>query len=168
MERKDIILDAVEKNKELVLNAERWLWAHPQTGYTEWQAHEYLVSKFQQLGYEVIPAGNIPGFYTDVDTGKKGPTLYIMGELDALDIANHKEAVDGMSHACGHHAQVSALLGIAAALKEDGMLDGMCGKIRLVAVPAEEMIQLDYRESLLQKGDPSACLETIRFINLWG
>ncbi len=155
MQRKDLIVSAVEKNKSLMLDAERWLWAHPQTGYTEWQAHEYLAGKFEELGYEITPVGNIPGFYTDVDTGKKGPTLYIMGELDALDIANHAEAVDGMSHACGHHAQVSTLLGIAAVLKEDGMLDGMCGKIRLIAVPAEEMIQLDYRESLREKGTVS-------------
>ena len=153
--KKEFILKAVEKNKQLMLDAERWLWAHPQTGFTEWQAHGYLLSRFTELGYKAVTMEDIPGFYADIDTGKKGPTVYIMGELDALDIANHKEAVDGMSHACGHHAQVSALLGIAAALKEDGMLDGMCGKIRLVAVPAEEMIQLDYREELRKKGTVS-------------
>ena len=152
MERKDLIIRAVEQNKDLMLEAERWLWEHPQTGYTEWQAHGYLKEKFEELGYNVTCAGDIPGFYTDIDTGKAGPMVYIMGELDALDIANHPEAVCGMSHACGHHAQVSALLGIAGALKEEKIFDGICGKIRLIAVPAEEMIQLDYRESLREKG----------------
>jgi len=157
-EKQKLIVRNVDAHRQLILDAERWLWAHPQTGYTEWQAHNYLVEKFQELGYELVLAGeikgfgNIPGFYTDVTTGRPGPTLAIFGELDALDIANHPESVDGMTHCCGHHGQAAALLGIAAALKEPGALDGLCGTIRLIAVPAEEMIQLAFREDLRKKG----------------
>lgn len=151
-QRQEILANNVEKHKQMILDAERWLWAHPQTGYTEWQANTYLTEKFEALGYELIQAGNIPGFYTDLVTGKPGPTLCIMGELDALDIANHPESVDGMTHCCGHHGQGAALLGVAAALKEPGALDGLCGTIRLMAVPAEEMIQLEYREELRKEG----------------
>ena len=104
------------------------------------------------LGYSLTLAGDIPGFYTDVDTGRPGPKLCIMGELDALDIANHPESVNGMTHCCGHHGQGAALLGMAAALKEPGALEGMSGSIRLMAVPAEEMIQLAFREQLRKKG----------------
>ena len=57
-----------------------------------------------------------------------------------------------MTHCCGHNAQSAALLGIAAALKQPHALDGLCGSIRLVVVPAEEMIQLAFREELRQKG----------------
>ena len=150
--RQELIVKNVDANKQMILDAERWLWAHPQTGYTEWEANGYLTEKFEALGYELVQAGNIPGFYTDVKTGKPGPTLAIFGELDALDIANHPESVNGMTHCCGHHAQAAALLGIAAALKEPGALDGLCGTIRLIAVPAEEMIQLAFREDLRKKG----------------
>lgn len=149
---KEQIIKNVELNKQLMLDAERWLWAHPQTGFTEWEADSYLSEKFTELGYTLIKAGNIPGFYTDVDTGKPGPMLCIIGELDALDISGHIEAVNGMSHACGHNAQGAALLGIAAALKMPGALEGLCGKIRLMATPAEEMIQLEFREELRKKG----------------
>ncbi|MBQ5760150.1 MAG: amidohydrolase, partial [Clostridia bacterium] len=150
--RQELIVKNVDQNKQMILDAERWLWAHPQTGYTEWEANGYLTEKFEALGYELHQAGNIPGFYTDVKTGKPGPTLAIFGELDALDIANHPESVNGMTHCCGHHAQAAALLGIAAALKEPGALDGLCGTIRLIAVPAEEMIQLAFREDLRKQG----------------
>ncbi|MBQ2691894.1 MAG: amidohydrolase [Clostridia bacterium] len=150
--RQELIVKNVDANKQMILDAERWLWAHPQTGYTEWEANAYLTEKFEALGYELTQAGNIPGFITDIDTGKPGPFLCIMGELDALDIANHPESVNGMTHCCGHHGQVAALLGIAAALKQPGALDGLCGKIRLMAVPAEEMIQLEFREGLRQQG----------------
>lgn len=49
-------------------------------------AHDYLVEKYEALGYTLVKAGNIPGFYTDVETGKPGPKVAIFGELDALDI----------------------------------------------------------------------------------
>lgn len=150
--RQQWIAQAVEKHRAMILEAERWLWAHPQTGYTEWEAYQYLKERFEALGYSLTLAGDIPGFYTDVDTGRPGPKLCIMGELDALDIANHPESVNGMTHCCGHHGQGAALLGMAAALKEPGALEGMSGSIRLMAVPAEEMIQLAFREQLRQKG----------------
>ncbi len=156
--KQQLIVKNVDAHKQEVLDAERWLWAHPQTGYTEWEANEYLIEKYEALGYKLVRAdqdpkfGKIPGFYTDIDTGKPGPMLCIMGELDALDIANHPESVNGMTHCCGHHGQGAALLGVAAALKEPGGLDGLCGKIRLMMVPAEEMIQLAFREELRKKG----------------
>ncbi|MBR2829241.1 MAG: amidohydrolase [Solobacterium sp.] len=157
-ERQEQLIRNVDKNKQLILDAEQYIWKHPQTGYTEWDAHNYLVEKYEALGYKLVLAGkipgfgDIPGFYTDVDTGRPGPTLAIFGELDALDIANHPESVNGMTHCCGHHAQSAVLLGLAAAFKEPGALDGLCGKIRLIAVPAEEMIQLTFREELRKKG----------------
>ena len=151
-ERQQQLVQNVEKHHQMILDAERWLWAHPQTGFTEWEAHNYLVEKYEALGYTLTLAGNIPGFYTEVDTGRPGPKLAIFGELDALDIANHPESVNGMTHCCGHNGQSAALLGIAAALKEPGALDGLCGSIRLVVVPAEEMIQLAFREDLRKKG----------------
>ena len=39
---------------------------------------------FEDLGYELIKAGDIPGFYTVIDTGHPGPELLILGELDSL------------------------------------------------------------------------------------
>ena len=49
--RQQWIAQAVEKHRAMILEAERWLWAHPQTGYTEWEAHQYLKERFEVLGY---------------------------------------------------------------------------------------------------------------------
>ena len=151
-EQQQILLNKVEKQTEMILKAERWLWAHPQTGFTEWQAHQYLVERFEELGYQLVSAGNIPGFYTDVDTGKPGPKCCFMAEMDALDIPGHPEAVEGIAHLCGHHGQCAALLGLAAALKEPGVLEGLSGSIRLMLVPAEELTQIGFREEMREKG----------------
>ena len=151
-ERQQTLAALVEKHAGAILEAERWLWAHPQTGFTEWQAHEYLSNRFGALGYCLTPAGNIPGFYADIDTGRPGPKVCVLAELDALDIPGHPEAVDGIAHLCGHHAQCAALLGLAAALKEPGALEGMAGSIRLMLVPSEELVQVSFREELREKG----------------
>jgi metal-dependent amidase/aminoacylase/carboxypeptidase family protein len=44
------------------------------------------------------------------------------------------------------------MLGVEAALKEEGALDNLCGKIKLCVVPAEEGIEIGYRKGLIDKG----------------
>lgn len=143
-------LDMVQKHRQLILDAEDYFWSHPETGYREWKTHAYLEEAFAKLGYELTLAGDIPGFTAQIDTGREGPTVAVFGEMDALIVPSHPEAdpETGMVHACGHCAQIAALLGLAAALKEPGALDEMCGKILLVAVPAEELIEIEFRQEL--------------------
>ena len=144
----------VEKHKKLILDAHDYIWANAETGYREWKTHAYMEESFAKLGYELTLAGDIPGFTAEIDTGKEGPTIAVFGEMDSLICPSHPDAdkETGAVHACGHSAQAAALIGLAAALKEDGATDEMCGKIRLVAVPAEELIEIEYREELRKKG----------------
>jgi len=148
------LINAVEKHTKLILEAERWLWAHPETGYKEFESSKYLQDKFIELGYSLTLAENITGFYTTIDTGKPGPTVLILGELDSVICPSHKEAnpKTGAVHSCGHHAQGAALLGLAAALKEPGVLDEFCGKIKLCSVPAEELLEIEFRSELKKQG----------------
>ena len=153
-ERANQLKEIVASQREVMFSAADYIWKHPETGYREWKTHAYLAEEFKKLGYELVEAGNIPGFYTDIDTGKPGPKLLIMGELDSLIVSTHPDCdpETGYVHACGHHCQVSALLGIAAALKQPGAMDNMSGSIRLMAVPAEELIEIGFREELRKQG----------------
>ena len=148
------LLNAVEKHKQLILDAERYIWANPETGYKEVKTSKYLEDKFIELGYDIVRADGITGFYTVLDTGIPGPEILVLGELDSIICPSHPEAdkQTGAVHSCGHNAQCAALLGIAAALKEPNALDGMCGKIKLCAVPAEELLEIEYRTELMKKG----------------
>ena len=149
------ILNAVEKYKDLMLDAERHIWQNPETGYREVKTSAYMAGKFRELGYEnLVMAENIPGFYTVVDTGREGPEVMVLAELDSLICPNHKECdpKTGYVHACGHHAQCAALLGVAASLREKAVLDRLCGRVRLCVVPAEELIEIEYRNELKKRG----------------
>ena len=148
------LLKAVEKHSKLILDTERFVWQNPETGFKEFKTCEYMSNVFKRLGYELTFAENVTGFYTTIDTGRPGPTLLVLGEMDSIICPEHKEAdaVTGAVHSCGHNVQCAALIGIAAALKEPNVLDELCGKIKLCAVPAEELLEIEYRSSLKEKG----------------
>lgn len=147
-------VNGADKHSELILNTQNYIWANPETGYKEWKTSAYMEKVFEDLGYDLVKAGDIPGFYTVLDTGRPGPEVLVLGELDSLICPGHPDAnkVTGAVHCCGHSAQCAALVGIAAALKEPGALDELSGRIRLCAVPAEEMIELEYRTGLRAQG----------------
>ena len=146
----DMIMKAVEKYRDLILAAQKKIWENPESGYKEIKTSKYIEEVFESFGYELIKADGIPGFYTIIDTGRPGPEILVLGELDSLICPEHPDADPdtGAVHCCGHNAQCAALLGLAAALKEPGMLDGLSGRIRLCAVPAEELIEVEYRNEL--------------------
>lgn len=148
------LINAVNKNRQLILDAERYIWANPETGYKEFKTTAYLAEKFTELGYNLTMADGITGFYTVLDTGRKGPEILILGELDSIICPSHPESdpKTGAVHSCGHNAQCAALLGIAAALKEPNILDKFCGRIRLCAVPAEELLEIEFRTKLMEQG----------------
>ena len=172
--RHDIPFQAIEAARPRILAAERHIWNHPETGYREWNTHAYLKAQFEALGvathtFDRIPASvavqsakdgqdrvfkPIPGFWVDFDTGRPGPRIAIFGELDALLIPTHPECdkATGAVHACGHHAQCAALLGVAAGLSAPGALAGLSGAIRLIAVPAEECTERDFHMRLREEG----------------
>lgn len=150
----NIYTAAVDKNRDKILAAHDYIWQNPETGFREVKTSEYMANEFTKLGYELVYADNIPGFYTILDTGRPGPEILIFGELDALLCPSHPDSdkKTGAVHCCGHNAQCAALLGIAAALREKEVTDALCGKIRLCAVPAEELIEREYRAGLIKDG----------------
>ena len=148
------LTDAVQKYEKLILDTERFIWKNPETGYKEYKTSKYMADTFKSLGYELVMAEGITGFYTVIDTGRPGPTVLVLGELDSIICPEHPECdpETGAVHSCGHNAQCAALVGVAAALKEPGVLDELSGKIMLCAVPAEELLEIEFRDNLIKEG----------------
>ena len=151
---KNIIHRAVDSYRDTILEALAYIGDHPETGYREVKTSAYLEEKFIALGYDLIKPEGITGFCTVVDTGREGPEVLVLAELDSIICPAHPKAdpVTGAAHSCGHHAQCAALLGIAAALRDPDVLAPLSGRIRLCAVPAEELLEIGYRRSLQAEG----------------
>lgn len=148
------ILDIVDEYEQLIFDAEKWIWENPEPGYKEFKTNKYMAEKFEAMGYELTYAKDITGFYTIVDTGRPGPTVLVLAELDSLINFNHPncDKETGAVHNCGHHVQCAIMLGVAACLKRKEVLDGLCGKVKLCVVPAEEGIEAGYRKELVKNG----------------
>ena len=148
------VLKIADEYKTLILEAERYIWNNPETGYKEIKTSAYMAKAFESLGYKLNYAEGITGFYTVIDTGREGPEVLVLSELDSVICPTHKDAdpVTGAVHSCGHNAQCAALLGIAASLTRKEILDKLSGRIRLCAVPAEELLEIEYRKGLIKEG----------------
>ncbi len=150
----DSIRRAVENNRKIIEDAFNYIWSNPETGYREVKTSEYLEKIFTDLGYDLVKAEFVPGFYTVLDTGVPGPEILVLAELDALICKAHPDSnpETGAVHVCGHAAQCAAMVGIAKALKDENVVKNLCGKIRLCLVPAEELIEIDFRNQLKKQG----------------
>jgi len=86
--------------------------------------------------------------------GGKGPTIAIIGELDAVLVPDHPDAnpATGAVHACGHNCQIAAMLGAGIGLLNSGVMKELEGNVFLFAVPAEEYIELGFRMKLREEG----------------
>ena len=147
-------LKIVDKYQDLILSAEKYIWENPESGYKEYKTNAYMIENFTKLGYTVNRAKDITGFTAELDTGREGPTVMVLAELDSLINKTHPDCdkVTGAVHSCGHNAQCAAMLGLAASLTEKSVKEKLCGKVVLCVVPAEEGIEIAYRQSLMEKG----------------
>ena len=95
---------AVEKYRQLIFDAEKFIWHHPETGYKEFATSKYMEDTFRALGYDLVCAEDLTGFYTRIDTGRPGPEVLVMAELDSIICPAHPDSdpSTGAAHSCGY------------------------------------------------------------------
>lgn len=131
-----------------------WLWNHPETGFKEVETQKYCLEVLKKHGYEAKTWPDVTGFTCTYDTGKEGPCVMIMGEMDSLICYSHPDAnpETGAAHACGHSVQVASAMGAFFTLIESGVMENYGGKLMLAGVPAEECVETEWRMQEIQKG----------------
>ena len=120
------------------------------SGYKEFKTAAKIKAALDELGYEYTDGHAVTGIITPVKGRDHKINLAIMGELDAVIVAGHPKAdpVTGAAHSCGHSAQATSVIGVAAALKAPGIMENLDGDITLMHVPSEEFVELEYRQGL--------------------
>jgi amidohydrolase len=113
-----------------------------------------VASKFAELGIPTCGGLALTGVRSELAGGSAGPTLAILGELDSLIVNEHPYADPntGAAHACGHHCQIGMLFGAVVGLMQPEVLSELSGRLVFMAVPAEEYIEIEYRDSLRREG----------------
>jgi amidohydrolase len=118
----------------------RHIHANPELSRREYNTTELVAKLLREVGLKprILPGGT--GLICDVGNGPR--CVALRADMDALPLPENTglpfaSTVDGVSHACGHDAHTTVLIGTALALASATELPG---RVRLVFQPAEEVM----------------------------
>lgn len=130
------------------------LWARPELGYREYNSSR-VVRDF--IAAHLPDADLTPFSTTGLDlrlSRGKARTVAIVAELDAVISPSHPDAdpATGAVHACGHHTQVGIACALIAHYAATGAHAELPFDLAFVFVPAEEFVDLDARQAMIEQG----------------
>ena len=151
---KGLALRAIDKRAAELTDFARSVLNEPETGYREQKTAEKVALWMEANGLSPRTGIAVTGMAARLDAGRPGPNIAVLGELDGLLVPGHRHAhaQTGAAHACGHHAQLANMLGVICGLLADGVAGALSGSVTFMAVPAEEFIEMDYRQQLRDSG----------------
>jgi amidohydrolase len=151
---KQRVTAAIQANRDAIYAVGDAIYADPELGFKEVHTAERVAAYFDRLGLPYRTNLGITGVRAVLDSGRPGPSVCIIGELDSIIVFDHPDAnpQTGAAHCCGHNCQIAGMLAAATGIVESGAIDHLSGKLVFLAVPAEEYVELDYRARLKQEG----------------
>jgi len=149
---KQKIIEAVDSSRDEIIQIGTQIYNNPELGYKEIKTTKTTVDFLKSLNLDVEENIAVTGCRSHLNRGSTGPTIALMGELDAIVVNDHPHSTEeGSVHACGHNMQIAGLLGAVAGLVRSGVLSHLNGQIDVLAVPAEEFIELEFRNKLREE-----------------
>lgn len=147
------VIEAVDSSRDTILELGKDIFDHPELGYREERTTARASEYLEGLGLEVERDIAVTGCRSLLNAASEGPTIALLGELDAIVVPDHALADDqGRIHACGHNIQLAGLMGAVTGLVKSGILPELKGRISVMGTPAEEFVELEYRERLRKEG----------------
>lgn len=127
--------------QEDVVAFRRDLHQHPEASFQEFRTTGQIAKALDEMG---IPYRRFEptGLIGEIKGGKPGKTIALRADIDALSITE-KTGLDfasqneGFMHACGHDTHAAMLVGAAKVL--NSIKDQLCGTVKLLFQPAEEV-----------------------------
>jgi amidohydrolase len=146
------VLESIDAHADEIIEIGETIWVKPELGFKEWKTAELTERKYGEMGWFYESKIGITGSKAYLKKGGRGPVIGVIGELDAIRVPDHSECdpITGAAHSCGHNAQMAAMLGAGFGLND--VMGELDGNVSLLAVPAEEYLEIDYRNSLREKG----------------
>ena len=159
---------AIDDRSDWLIDVARTVLDNPEPGFLEVKTARTVSRKLDELGIAHETGIALTGIKGYVRGGRPGPTVAVIGELDSLRVLEHPHADPdtGAAHACGHHCQLGMMLGVAVGLQVPEVRDALAGNVALMAVPAEEFIDVEYRWDLHREGKLGLMAGKQEFIRL--
>ncbi|GAQ19080.1 peptidase M20 [Oceanobacillus picturae] len=129
------------------------IYYHPELGYKETRTKEKVMNYLKKVNPNVdFEEFSTTGFKTTIGNPDSDTHIAFIAELDAVYAPSHMYADknSGAAHNCGHYTQVAIALALYSHLHKSGAT--LTNKISFIFVPAEEYLDLDYRDGLIKEG----------------
>ena len=151
---KRLASEIIDTKAEDLIAIAQTILKNPEPGFRELKTAKLVAEQFGAWGLQPRSGLAVTGVRADASGSTPGPTMAVLGELDSLIVGDHPHAdpVTNAAHACGHHCQIAMMLGAASALTNSDILQSLAGRIAFMAVPAEEYIEIEYRDGLRRDG----------------
>ncbi|MBN1102522.1 MAG: amidohydrolase [Deltaproteobacteria bacterium] len=132
---------AVRDEEDAIIKVRRALHRIPETAFCERKTSAFVANHLNRMGLKVETGVAETGVVGLLELGKRGKTLMIRADMDALPLPEETglpfaSTHDGFMHACGHDAHMAMALGAASILSK--IKEGLKGNIKFVFQPAEE------------------------------
>lgn len=146
------IINNIDNHREEILRYARDIEMHPEPGFEEERTAQKTKEFLHTCGLQTQTGLAKTGVRASLGNGR--PNITIIGEMDGIGCKSHPLADprSGAAHACGHHAQLAAMLGAATALCDREIQEVLGGSVTFLAVPAEEYIDVEKRKRMKNTG----------------
>ena len=147
-------LAAIDGRRDWLIDTARTILNKPEPGFREVETSRLTSERLNELGINHDMGIALTGVKGYVRGGRPGATVAVIGEMDSLRVPEHPHADPdtGAAHACGHHCQIGMMLGVAVGLTVSEVRQALAGNVALIAVPAEEFIDVEDRWKLHEEG----------------
>lgn len=154
-ELKKEVCAAIATRKKDIQDIAQAIWLEPELGYKEHKTAEKVEELFKKFNIEYKSKLALTGVKGRLK-GKKGSkvSIAVLAELDAVICADHPAAneISGAAHCCGHNVQVASMMAVIMGLLDSDAMKYLAGDVVAFAVPAEEYVEITYRNRLIEEG----------------
>lgn len=154
MNLKETVCTIIDENQDYIIGLAKEIYENPELGFKEINTSRLIIDQWKALNLDYQSGLAVTGVKAKAKGRKSKLNVCIIGEMDAVVCPLHPFADKntGAAHACGHHTQIASMIGCALGLIKGNLMNALDGDVTFFAVPAEEFIELEYREKLKQDG----------------
>lgn len=153
-ELKKLVCDAIDKRRDDIIALGDSIFDEPELGFKEFKTSAKFKKVLDELNIPYEDEIAITGVKAKLKGKSDKYTVAVMGELDSVVSPNHPNAdkETGAAHCCGHNCMMAGIAGVAYALAETDVMKDLDGNVAIIAVPAEEYVEIGFRKSLIEQG----------------
>ena len=135
------LINEIQKEKKGLLKLRREFHIIPEIGFKEFKTSELILNEINSYGLKIKKNIAGTGISATLEGQKKGKTIMVRVDMDALPIIekneiDHISKHDGVMHACGHDGHMAIAIIVAKILSRNKEI--IKGNVKFVFQPAEE------------------------------